>query len=320
MTTADTRLGLALGSGAARGLAHVGVLRAFAEAGLSPGAVAGTSIGAIVGGVYAAGRLDEFAEFVLGLDWRRSARLFLEASFPHSGLIEGVRICELLRRIVGRRGIEELPIAFRAVATDVETGREVVIGEGDLVAAIRASIAVPGIFSPARRRSALLVDGGLVNPVPISVCRALGAQRVVAVDVNHGWIGGRRRAAAAGGKDGSAPPPGAGARRLFQWLERRAKRRDAGAPAPAREWTERRRGPSIFEVLGHTLRIVERQITEMRLRLDRPDRLIRPRVGHYQFLDFHRARELIEEGYRAAKEALAAAPANESDSAVPSAE
>ena len=202
------------------------------------------------------------------------------------------------------------------MATDVETGREVVIGEGDLVAAIRASIAVPGIFTPARRRSGLLVDGGLVNPVPISVCRALGATWVAGVDVNQGLIGVRRRAADAGVKD-ETPPQGAGARRLFQWLERRAKRSDAGAAASAREWTRRRRDPNVFKVLGHTLRIVERQITEMRLRLDRPDRLIRPRVGHYQFLDFHRARELIEEGYRAAKDALAREPSNDDPNAVP---
>ncbi len=303
-----TKWGIALGSGAARGLAHIGVLRALSEAGLAPEAVAGTSIGALVGGMYAAGRLDEFEDFVLGLDWRRSARLFLEASFPHSGLIEGVRICELLRRIVGRRNIEELPIPYRAVATDVETGREIVLAEGDLVAAIRASIAVPGIFSPARRRNALLVDGGLVNPVPVNVCRTLEVERVVAVDVNHGPICARRRRGDAGG-DRPPPPRGAGARRLFLWLEQRAKRRGAAAAALMRAWTERQRGPSIFEVLGHTLRIVERHITETRLRLDAPDRVIRPRVGHCQFLDFHRAQELIEEGYRAAKETLDGGPA-----------
>lgn len=189
-SASKNRVALALGSGAARGLAHIGVLRALAEAGVTPCAVAGSSIGAVVGGAFAAGRLDALAEFVNGLDWRRSAHLFLEASFPRSGLIEGRKIEEILRQLLGRRDISELPVPFRAVATDVTTGREVVIDEGDLVSAIRASISVPGIFSPARRKGAHLVDGGLVNPVPVSVARALGGVGVVAVNVSRGLVSG----------------------------------------------------------------------------------------------------------------------------------
>lgn len=304
MTEIRPRLGLALGSGAARGMAHIGVLRALADAGMPPDMVAGTSIGALVGGVYAAGRLNEFVDIVLGLDWRRSALLFLEASFPRSGLIEGIKVAELLRRILGWRSVPERPVAFRAVATDVWTGREVVIDDGDLVSAIRASIAVPGIFTPAKRRGDLLIDGGLVNPVPVSVCRAMRAERVIAVDLNYGRITARRRPAPSGRVKESGSPSGAGAKRVFEWMEKNKKRIHAGVPGPVKEWMDHRQEPNIFDVLGTSLCIMEGQITETRLKIDPPDLLIRPRVGHVQFLDFFLAKEMIEEGYRAAKEAL----------------
>ncbi len=298
------KLGVALGSGAARGLAHIGVLRALADAGMAPEVVAGTSIGALVGGVYAAGKLDAFTDIVLDLDWRKIARYFLEVSFPRSGLIEGLRVSEFIGQIVGKRTIPELPVAFCAVATDVASGREVVIDDGDLVAAIRASIAVPGIFTPARRRNDLLVDGGLVNPVPVSVCRAMGADRVIAVDLNRGRVTAIRgpRPSDPGAAVCKTSRPGATGVR--HWLEQRTARSGAAGLGAATAWLERRSGPSIFEVLGNSLAIMEGQIGETRLKIDRPDLLIRPGVGHIQFLEFFLARETIAEGYRAAKTAL----------------
>jgi NTE family protein len=288
-------------------MAHIGVLRALADAGMTPDVVAGTSIGALVGGVYAAGKLDELTDIVLGLDWKQAARYFMEVSLPRSGLIEGMKVAEFLARIVGKCEIADLPLAFGAVATEIMSGREVVIGDGDLVAAIRASIAVPGIFTPARRHDDLLVDGGLVNPVPVSVCRALGAEQVIAVDLNHGRVRNTRCSAGRGKPEAERPMQrtGAHARKVFAWLERKARRFDVTLPDPVRAWMERQSSPSIFDVLGNSLSIMEEQIAATRLQIDRPDLLIRPKVGHVRFMQFFLAGETIEEGYRAAREALA---------------
>ena len=307
MRNTRPKLGLALGSGAARGMAHIGVLRALAEVGMAPDIVAGTSIGALVGGVYAAGKLDELTDIVLELDWKQVARYFVEMSFPRSGLIEGVKVTEFLERIVGRREIAELAVIFRAVAADVNTGREVVIGEGPLVAAIRASISVPGIFTPAERQGALLVDGGLVNPVPVSVCRAMGAEQVVAVDLNYGRLRRPQRLRVSGRREARKSDliAGGNAGKMFEWLDRKMKHRSLKSFGPVRAWMERRSMPSIFEVLGSSLCIIEEQIAVTRLKIDRPDILIRPRVGHVRFMEFFLARETIEEGYRATVEALA---------------
>ncbi len=306
MTTGKPKLGLALGSGAARGMAHIGVLHALADAGMMPDIVAGTSIGALVGGVYAAGKLDELTDIVLGLDWKQVAHYFMEMSFPRSGLIEGVKMTEFLAKIVGTCEITDLPIAFRVVATEIMSGREIVIDDGTLVAAIRASIAVPGIFTPAKRHDDLLVDGGLVNPVPVSVCRAMGAEQIIAVDLNHGRLGNMRHAAATGKGEAkkSKQSQSANAKKMYDWLERKTKRLDVNLIDQVRSWMERQSMPSIFDVLGNSLRIMEGQIAASRLKIDRPDILIRPKVGHIHFMEFFLAGEMIEEGYRATREAL----------------
>jgi len=300
------KLGLALGSGAARGMAHIGILRALDDAGVKPDIVAGASIGALVGGMYAAGKIDELTDIALGLNWRRAAAYFMEVSFPRAGLIAGNKVTEFLTEIIGRRDIADLDIIFRAVAAEIMSGREVVIGEGDLVAAIRASIAVPGIFTPVRKNGDLLADGGLVNPVPVSICRALGAERVIAVDLNHGRVRDTRAAADAGKGEvrKSRQRAGGDAGEMFAWLERKAKLLDVGFLDPIKTWMGRQAMPSIFDVLGNALRIMEGQIAATRLEIDRPDLLIRPAVGHVHFMEFALAEETIEEGYRAAREAL----------------
>lgn len=306
MTTGKPKLGLALGSGAARGMAHIGVLRALDDAGATPDIVAGTSIGSLVGGVYAAGKIDELTDIALGLNWRRAANYFMEVSFPRSGLIVGNKVMEFLTEIVGKREITNLAITFRAVATEIMSGREVVIEDGDLVAAIRASIAVPGIFTPVRRKGDLLVDGGLINPVPVSVCRALGAEQVIAVDLNHGRVKDTRPSAEAdrGEVKKSRQRAGGDAKEMFDWLEGKVKLLDVGILDPIRAWMDRQAMPSIFDVLGNSLRIMEGQIAATRLKIDRPDLLIRPWVGHVHFMEFSLAEEMIEEGYRATNEAL----------------
>ncbi len=302
-------LGLALGSGAARGMAHIGVLRALEEEGLKPDIVVGTSIGALVGGMYAAGKLEDFTEIALGLNWKEIARYLAEVSFPRSGLLEGTKITELLTEIVGKQRLEDLPILFRSVATNIVSGEEVVIQEGELVKAIRASIAVPGVFTPARYGEAFLVDGGMVNPVPVNICRNLGAQRVIAVDLNHGRMADVfPKNAPEELQQKELPAPTSQARkdatRVFAWIEKNTKQFDVSFLDSFKEWMERKPMPNIFDVLGNSIRIMEEQIASNRLKIDVPDLLIQPEVGSVRFLEFHLTREMIQEGYRSTKEAL----------------
>ena len=184
LVLARPRIGLALGSGGARGWAHVGVLRRLQEMNVPIDCVAGTSIGAIMGAVFAANRLEVLEDLSHRLDWRRVATLFVEVNFPRAGLLTGKRIQHLLQEIIRVQRIEDLSIPFAAVAANLHTGEPVVFTRGDVVDAIRASIAIPGIFVPALHEGQYLVDGGTINPVPVDVVASMGADIVIAVDVN----------------------------------------------------------------------------------------------------------------------------------------
>jgi len=303
------RIALALGSGAARGWAHIGVIRALSEAGIQPDRVAGTSIGALVGAAYASGRISSLERVARELDWRKVVSLF-DVVFPRSGLIDGRRIADSIRDHVEPGDIEDLPLPFCAVSTDLATGDEVVIKEGDVVQAVRASISVSGMFTPVRRGEMILVDGGLVNPVPVSVARRMGADYVIAVDVTQDRPGGvaSRRApvsdsdetrpskGSAGGSAGQGAPPASTDGRVMSF--------SGFGIAQVRQWLARESLPNIFEVMMASMNVMEKQIVELQLRAAPPDLLIRPRLGHLGFMDFHRADETILEGYRSAKSCL----------------
>lgn len=294
---ARPRIGIALGSGSARGLAHIGVLRAISELGIPVDIVAGTSMGAFVGGIFAAGKLDRLAAEFAGFDWASIASL-LDPTFPRSGLIHGRKIGEFMRAHVHTGSIEDLSVAFRAIATDIATGEEVAIGSGDLIEAVRASIAVPGIFTPVRSDGRILVDGGLVNPVPVSAVRAMGADLVIAVDLNHDIVTGRSAHSEAlatnGGKLAQAATQvltGLGSLEnpvLAQFLE----------------WLHREPLPGIFDVLLASIYIMQARITQHTLRLDPPEILIQPPLGAVRFMDYDRAQEVVDIGYRSALQAL----------------
>jgi len=186
----NIKIGIALGSGSARGLAHIGVIRALEEAGINIDYVAGTSIGALIGSVYASGKLEDLEMVYLGFDWKKIAHFF-DVVFPKSGLIDGRKVVDFVREYVHTETIEHLPLPFQAVATDIGTGEEVSLDQGDVIEAVRASISVPGIFTPVCRDGRVLVDRGLVNPVPVSTARSMGAKLVFAVDLNHGIVLGK---------------------------------------------------------------------------------------------------------------------------------
>lgn len=177
------KIGLALGSGSARGWSHIGVIRGLQEADITVDIVCGSSIGALVGGSYAAGKLDEAEKLIRELAWS-DVLGFMDIPVPRSGLIDGEKIADYLRQRLGDPNIEDLPIPFAAVATDLTSGQEVWLRKGSLIEAIRASIAMPGMFTPCFRERRLLVDGGLINPIPVSLCRSMGASIVIAVNPN----------------------------------------------------------------------------------------------------------------------------------------
>ena len=294
--------GLALGSGSARGWAHIGVIQALAKAGIQIDYVAGTSIGAVVGAVYASGNIESLEDVVLQLDWKQIV-YFFDVVFPKSGLIDGNKIADFIRSHVKERNIEDLPLPFCVVSTDLATGAEVVIREGDIIEAVRASISVPGIFTPVQKDDMVLVDGGLVNPIPVSVVREMGADFVIAVNLNHDIVGKKvvkkpsisnSNNMALGKEIGNNFTVG---NRILNALNKRVRAIDIPALTQIKQWMARDPMPNIFEVLMTSINIMEVQITATRLKADPPDLLIQPKLGHLRFLEFHRAKEAILEGY-----------------------
>ncbi len=256
----------------------------------------------MVGAAFALNKIDVLETFARQLDWKQIVS-FLDVTFPRSGLIDGEKITDLFRGHVREMKIEELPLPYSAVATDLTTGRQVVLNEGDLIEAIRASISVPGIFTPVKKNASFLIDGGLVNPVPVSAARNMGADYIIAVDLNADIIDNRSDAICApvdpSSVDVTDQPPFQ-KWKIAQELTNRLNEFSSPAISQVRQWLRRGPIPNIFEVLTTSINIMEAQITRMRLAIDPPDLLIQPRLGHIRFLEFHRAQEAIDEGYREA--------------------
>ena len=297
---AHYRIGLALGGGAARGWSHIGVVEALVEAGIEPVAIAGTSMGALVGAAHAAGRLDALKEWALGVDWRTIVSL-ADLGLAGGGIVDGQRIRALLGQLGIDGEIRSLAIPFAAVATDLADGREIWLQDGPADLAIRASISMPGIFSPVLVGERWLVDGGLVNQVPVSTCRAMGADFVIAVHVGDGLLG-RRRERLRVDPEGDAA---ARAARVAQMLEQVpfALREAAGRVLPRLMKTETR-APGYFDVLVNSLNIMQEKINRSRLAGEPPHILIAPDVATINLLDFDRAGEAIAAGRTAAEKAL----------------
>ncbi|RMG61149.1 MAG: patatin [Deltaproteobacteria bacterium] len=292
-------------------MASIGVLRALHEMGVEFDVVAGTSMGALVGAFEAAGMVETLESIVSLMDWKKIIGFFTDVVFPRDGLIDGKKVEAFVKQYIRDRDIEDLPLPYAAVATDIESGEEVVLRGGKLIEAIRASISIPGIFTPVKREDRFLVDGALVNPVPVSVVREMGADVVIAVDVNRFIFEEERederveRKREGGRKDALIQLPGG--RKLDLWrilepLEERVKGIDFPLLEQIKRWKARRRGPNIFEIMINSTNIMGYHISRYQLEIHKPEVVITPRVGHVKLLEFHRAREVIEEGYRAAWE------------------
>jgi NTE family protein len=296
-------IGLALGGGAARGLAHIGIVRTLIAHGIVPNVVVGTSIGAVVGGAYATGQLDTLEEWARKLQ-PRNLLGYLDIRLNGSGLIGGDKLAAQLEAAIGPILIEDLPMKFATVATEVRTGHEIWLTHGRMVDAMRASYALPGIFSPVLVGDRWLVDGALVNPVPVSAARAFGAEIVIAANLSsdifahsttiysHGPAAEVTVAVAPETViEPAAPKRGFG--RLFS-AERTMKREFFGSAGR----------PGISSVMVDAFNIMQDRITRARLAGDPPDLLISPRVGEIGWFDFHRADDLIAHGTRAAERAI----------------
>lgn len=300
------KVGLALGSGSSRGWAHIGAIRALAEAGVEVSFVAGTSIGALVGAGLALDKIDALEDFARQLDWKQIVS-FLDVTFPRSGLIDGEKVSEFFRSHMQEIDIEKLPLPFCAIATDLATGDEVVLGQGNLVEAIRASISIPGIFTPAKLDGKFLVDGGLVNPVPVKAARSMGADYVIAVDLSHDLVDkGKSRAKLIddSSSDDENVKPSFPKWSITQDIADKLNQLSSPTISQVRQWLSREPTPNIFEVLSVSINIMETQIADIQLKTDPPDLLIQPKLGHLRFLDFHKAEEAIEEGYRETRRQL----------------
>jgi len=297
-------IGLALGGGAARGFAHIGIVRTLVEHGIVPNIVVGTSIGAVVGGAYAAGQLDTLEAWARGLQ-PRNILGYLDIRLNGSGLIGGDKLATQLEAALGQTLIEELPMKFASVATEVRTGHEIWLTHGRIVDAMRASYALPGIFAPVLVGDRWLVDGALVNPVPVSAARAFGAEIVIAANLSsdvfnhsttiyaHGHSAEVQVAVAPEALIEPAAPPKRRFGRLFS-PERTVKREFFGGGGR----------PGISTVMVDAFNIMQDRITRARLAGDPPDLLISPRVGQIGWFDFHRADDLIRHGARAAERAI----------------
>ncbi len=288
-------IGLAMGAGAARGWSHIGVLRELAAHGIKPDVIAGTSIGAVVGGCYAAGKLDQIEAFARTLTKRRVFTL-MDLSFSGASLIAGERLRSALDKELEGVDIESLPIPFAAIATEVGTGHEVWLQHGSLPLAIRASYALPGIFEPVRVGDRWLFDGALVNPVPVTVCRALGAEYVIAVNVTADTMyrarvirddpSAAKRSAAAGPFSEKADVSF-----VDRFLPRYFDRQLSDAP-------------NVATAMIDAFNIIQDRILRSRLAGDPPDATITARMEEVGMFDFHKAEQLINVGREATKRAL----------------
>lgn len=268
-------IALALGGGAARGWAHIGVLRALDEAGIKVDMIAGTSIGALVGGCYLAGRLDELEEFARSLTKRRIFGL-LDLQLAGNALFGGMKLDARMQEHLRGVDFEDLDRAFVCVATEVRTGHEIWLTSGSLISAMRASYALPGVFEPVACNNRVLVDGALVNPVPVSVCRAYEQPLVVAVNLHYDLFG---RAAVIRHDAGSGE------------LVRTDPRGGTAA--------EREKRIGITGVMVEAFNIIQDRISRARMAGDPPDLSLHPKLGHIGLTEFHRAEETIRTGYEA---------------------
>ncbi len=296
------KIGLVLGSGGARGMAHIGVLQALNEFGIKPDIIVGSSIGSIIGAAYATGAMGGLREILSALDFITTVRVFMDISVNRGGIIKGKRAMEFINRFMPDTNIEDLPLRYAAITTDLESGDAVVLDKGSLHDAIRASISIPGVFTPVARDGKTYIDGGISSPVPITTAKAMGAETVIAVNIDNKKI---------------CPihtvdnPHAELARKLFAstsedrlaWLSEILRDK---MPVIADKIKAIEISPDIFDVLSKSSRLFEDRIALAEIQTTPPDILIEPPVGDIQTLDFMRHHDAVKAGYDETVKVLAA--------------
>jgi NTE family protein len=307
------KMGLALGSGSAKGLAHIGVIKVLTANRIPIDFIAGSSMGALIGALYASGlSVEQMEDIACNTDWKLTAKMFTP-TLPWAGLVEGNRIRQFFRTLMGERNFNDLKLPFAAVATDVHTGEEIIIENGSLVEAVRASISIPGVFTPVRHQNRFLVDGGIVNPVPADVVRTMGADRVIAVNVTSSLDSTVQKITLADETPEKRTQQALTSTILNTRLTAYVKDKvDLSGVlsvienlSKKKELLERKfSGPNIIETIIQTIGIMENEIIQMRLKQNPPDILIKPPVERYGLMEFYKADELIKIGENATEQAL----------------
>jgi NTE family protein len=279
-------IGLALGSGSSRGWAHIGVIKALSELDIHPQVVCGCSIGSIVAAAYVSGNLDKLEQWVRSLTKVELAR-YIELNLSLNGFVDTEKLHEFFLQCVCREdeSIEDITVKFASVATDLETGREVWFTSGPLIDAVWASISLPGLFPPLQHQGRWLVDGGLVNPVPVSVCHALGADIVISVNLNGGVVGKHFVQ--------KQDEPATNSNHVLERLSRAVNKYSSDI---FRDDEEKVSPPGLFEAIAGSINIAQDRITRSRLAGDPPDIMLSPKLSHIGLMEFYRAKETIQEG------------------------
>lgn len=298
------KIGLVLGSGASRGWAHIGVIEALEKNGVEVGVITGASAGSFIGAAYAGGGLNQVKKFALDMDWK-AVLSYLDLAFPRSGFIEGHKVAELINLFTKIDKFEDLNIPLIMVATNMFTGKQVTLSKGSITQALRASMAVPGLLTPKLINKEWLVDGGVVNPLPIDVCRDFGADIVIAVNINSERVTNRKnRPQDTDWIKNSEKIEKKRAEVIKSWTDR------FGSPgknlgSKIEQWfTREAPSPHIFEVLGSSINIMQKKIEEMNLLKHAPDILLSPRLGDMKFFDFDHAERAIDEGYKCCEKSI----------------
>lgn len=304
---ARRKIGLVFGSGSARGWAHIGVIRELATMGIKPDLVAGSSIGAVVGGAYASGHLDEFEEWIFTLK-RVDILKLLDFHMTGGGFIQGKALMMAIEKRLGNLNLEDLNLPFACVATSLLNGKEHWLREGSLLDAVRASIALPGIFAPVALHQDLMLDGGLVNPVPISLARAMGADSIIAVNLNSDLVGRHFSL-----DQSDVASDNQGNQKQLDYVETNnptiatwgAKlKADLDIRLTSFISSLRKKNilkPGLFDVIAGSINIMQERITNSRMAEDPPDVLITPKLSHIGLMEFDRAQEAIREGQEATR-------------------
>ncbi len=299
------KVGIALGSGSSRGFAHIGILRVFEDENIPVDYIAGTSIGAYIGAIYSAGAIKEFEEFVLSLDWKKLFRYY-DLRISKSGIFSGKKIMELLEMVLDGKSFEDLNIPFSCVAVDINKAKEVVFKSGDILMAIRASLSMPGVFTPVEYDGMLLVDGGIMNPVPVDIVKSMGADVVIAVDLSGIFLEDNPLFLDFDGE------VSLGLSRRYKRKEKKKDEQNQKLSNKLRDWVIRlidKNGkvpakPFIVDIVLAGIDIMISEITKLKLSIYKPDVIISPNLTDMRFIDFYRAKEAIEEGKKIAYKLL----------------